>query len=95
MKELTLKVITPVGAEKTILCDSVRLHICDGEDGKGGGSYGIHAGHVNAIFALEPGPLLAFRAGEKIFSVHCGSGFATVKQDVITLVAESIEKDAQ
>ena len=86
--ELTLIIVTPAGAMQPVGCDSVHLTVCDDLQGKGGGSYGIRAGHTKTLLALEKGGLSAFAGGKNVLDGESGSGFATVDKDVVTAVVE-------
>lgn len=89
---LTLRVFSPVGAESAVECDSVRLFVTDGEDGKNGGLIGIHRGHAPAMIALGEGPALAFLQGEKVYEGTFPGGIAVVEQDAVTVFSASAEK---
>ncbi|MBQ8894655.1 MAG: hypothetical protein IJ043_09665 [Clostridia bacterium] len=91
MGELMLKIVTPEGEREPVVCDSVHLTVCDDADGKGGGSCGIRPGHVQALISLDEGSLDAFMKGVPVFQARCGTGFATVEQDTVTVVAEFCE----
>lgn len=93
MSEMTLKVITPAGTLAPARCDSVHLTVCDDAQGKGGGSYGVRAGHTKALFALDAGPIKAFLDGAPVFSGQAGVGFATVDGGTVTAVVERFEAD--
>ena len=88
MSELVLKVITPAGSFGPYRCQSVRLNASDDAEGSGGGSCGIRPGHIESLISVEKGPLTAYSGGEVILSAECGNGFATVEDDVVTVVIE-------
>ncbi len=88
MDGLSLKIVTPKGTFPPVACDSVRLTVCDGRKGKGGGSYGIRKGHTKALFSLDAGEISAFLTGKIVFAGQNGKGFATVEKDVVTAVVE-------
>ena len=88
MSKLTLTIVTPKGTRGPVSCDSIHLKICDDMNGKGGGSYGIKAGHTKSLLSLEKGVIEAFLMGEKILTGECDVGFATVNQNVVTVVVE-------
>lgn len=90
MHELTLKIVTPQGTHDPLACDSIRLTVCEGTKGRGGGSYGIRPGHTRALLALEEGTIKALLAGETVWEAACGPGFVTVEQDVVTVVTEHL-----
>lgn len=89
MTELTLKIVTPTGSRDPIRCDSIHLTLCDGERGRGGGSYGIRPGHAKALFALDDGPLTALLGGSAVLEGRCGGGFAAVDRSTVTVVTET------
>ncbi len=88
MSRLTLCIVTPTGTQPTVMCDSIHLSVQDNQQGKGGGRYGIRAGHTQALLSVAPGKVEAFEKGKIIFQCHCGLGFATVENNQITLVVE-------
>ena len=92
MSALILNIITPEAAPSPVACDSVHLTVCDDGQGKGGGSYGIRPGHTKALFALDAGPISAFRGGTRVLSGRTGGGFATVDGDAVTAVVENFEE---
>lgn len=90
MGELALRIVTAKGAQAPVRCDGVHLTVCDGQNGRGGGSCGIRPGHIKAVFSLaENGKVTAWLAGTSVFTGRCGGGFATVDKDVVTVVTES------
>ena len=92
MSNLYLKISTPVGVKGPFECDSVHLSVCDDKSGKGGGCYGVHFGHADAVLALREGKIEAFLKTDKIFSAVCRGGFATVGKDFVTAVVEKCEE---
>ena len=91
MSTLTLKIVTPEGIDRTIDCDSVSLWMAPDSKGKGEGSIGIRKDHVNAVIALGNGPVTAQRQGNTIFSAQSDGGFATIRDNVITVVSQHIK----
>lgn len=89
---MQLIIATPKGSLSPIECDSVHLNISDDAKGKSGGNYGIRKGHVKALFALEEGNVTALLNGETVFLAKTGKGFATVENDIITVVVEELIK---
>ena len=89
MSKLILKIVTPNGVHDPIQCDSVRLTICDDLNGKGGGSYGIRAGHAKTLLSLDKGVIKAFRSGQNVLIGESDMGFATVEQNTVTVVTEA------
>lgn len=88
MGKLTFYIYTPSGVHGPFVCDSVHLTVCDNTSGKGGGSYGIRAGHTKALLSLDKGNIEAFLGGEKVMAAKCGCGFATVENNTVTAVVE-------
>lgn len=93
MKTLTLSIVTLAGTMEPMDCDSVQLHVADNAEGKGGGSYGIHPGHIKALFSLAAGTLTALKNGETVLKAATGDGFATVQDDTVTVVVSQFEKN--
>ena len=89
MSELVLKIVTPNGARDPIRCDSVHLTICDDLRGKGGGSYGIRAGHAKSLLSLDTGVVKAFLSDQIVLTGESGVGFATVERNTVTIVTEA------
>lgn len=89
---MKLVISTPKGTNKPIECDSVHLTIHDDCKGKNGGSYGIRKGHVKALIALEKGKTIALKDNKEIFSAETDTGFATVENDVITMVIDNYKE---
>ena len=87
MSELTLKIVTPEGINETVGCDSVSLWMAPDSKGKGEGSIGIRKGHVDAVIALGNGKIEARQNGTAVFTAEAGGGFATVRNDTITIVS--------
>ncbi len=88
---MRLIIATPKGSLSPIECDSVHLTICDDANGKNGGNYGIRKGHAKALFSLEKGKATALLSGETVFLANVSKGFATVDNDVVTVVVEEYE----
>ena len=88
---MTLRVLTPGGAAAETACDSVQLFLRDGADGTGGGLVGIRRGHTPAALALDEGPLWASLRGKEVLRLQIGGGFASVRDDVITVLADRVE----
>lgn len=89
MSKLILNIVTPNGARGPIRCDSVRLTICDDLSGRGGGSYGIRAGHAKSLLSLDKGAVEAFLSGQNVLTGTSGAGFATVERNTVTVVTEA------
>lgn len=87
MNPITLRILSPAGVRAQAGCDSVTLIIKDGKDFSGGGSLGIRKGHIPMIAALEEGSSVrAFSNGEEILSVGINGGFASVENDIVTVI---------
>lgn len=85
---LTLKIVSKDGVRPPIECDSVHLTVADDNMGRGGGSMGIREGHIKSLICLEKGPVTAFIEGKETYSCITDGGFATVEEDVVTVVTE-------
>ncbi|MBE6772914.1 MAG: hypothetical protein IJN68_05900 [Clostridia bacterium] len=85
-------VFTPHRQFSTIECDSVKLSIADGSDGKFSGCYGIRKGHAKAVFALAKGKISASLNGKAVFSAECSEGFATVENDEVRVAVDSVSE---
>ena len=87
--KLTLHIVSPNGkTNRELVCDSVRLCICDGQKGRNGGSYGIHPGHTKSIFALAPGSITAFSEDTAPVEIPINGGFASVDRNKVTIISE-------
>ena len=92
---LTLKVLTPEGAELTAACDHVNLFALDNAAGEGGGSVGVRRGHCRALIALAPGSsVTAKREGAAVKKVRVLGGFAMVRDDTVTVLTDSFEEES-
>ena len=87
---LTLKIVSKNGSLGPVSCDSVHLNLPDDTLGKGGGSMGIRPGHIKSLISLERGRITAYLEGNEIFSCQTDVGFATVEDDVVTVVTEKV-----
>ncbi len=85
---LTLKIVSKNGSSTPVECDSVHLTVCDDNNGCGGGSMGIRQGHVKSLISVDYGPITAYIEGKEIFSCKTDGGFATVENDIVTVVTE-------
>lgn len=93
MNGLLLIVTAPGGEFSRTECDCVSLTASDGENGDNGGSFGIMKGHIPAVAALEEGSsVTASSGGSIVASFRIGRGFASVKNDVVSVVCESAER---
>ncbi len=84
---VTLRIVTPTGAQPDVQCDSIRLNVADEQ---GGGLLGIRRGHAPSLIMLERGRVTAFRGGERISDTGVGGGVATVSNNVVTVLATEI-----
>ena len=89
--KLTLKIVSPQGILCELECDSIKLSVSDDKNGEGGGSYGIRKGHINALFALTSGKIEAFEGQQCCFSKDASGGFAEVKNNIVTIVADTMD----
>ena len=89
MSKLILNIVTPNGIRGPIRCDSVRLTICDDLSGRGGGSYGIRAGHADSLLSLDKGVIKAFLSEQNVLTGESDVGFATVERNAVTVVTEN------
>ena len=89
---LTFTLFTPHRTLEPVECDSVRLCITDSVSGEFSGSYGIRRGHAKAVFALASGVISVSLDGKEIYSVQCDGGFATVENNEVRVIADSIKE---
>ena len=90
MKKLLLTVLTPSGCAAEAECSSVTLFARDNDAGEGGGSVGIRPGHLPAVIALAPDSVVkGSSGGQTVVSVTVSRGFAEVRDDKVTVAAES------
>ena len=85
---LRLRIVSRSGCVADLGCSSVRLNIADGEDSKGGGSLGIRQMFLKSVMLLAPGYVTAFQNDEKLSETYITSGFATVINDVVTVITD-------
>ncbi len=88
---MLLRVITPAGEKCALECDSVSFNLCDGKNGKQGGSYGVKPQHANAVFALDSGMLYAKLGDKTLLSAKASAGFAEMRNNVLTVNLDHIE----
>lgn len=86
---MTLRLLTPAGVSEETACDSARLPQRDGADGRGGGFVGVQRDHVPAVIALSAGEVRASLAGQVVFRARVEGGFASVRDNVITVITDS------
>ena len=88
---LTFRLVTPDGIIKERDCRAVILIAADGENGEGGGSFGILPGHAPAIVALAENSAVKLKLEDgntDVFSVS--GGFAEIKNDTVTVICERV-----
>lgn len=78
----------PVGAQ----CDSLHLPLKDDLNGQGGGDYNIRRGHAPAILAIGEGSIRVFLDGTPVLEINCSGGFAKVRPNRVTVIAEHISE---
>lgn len=89
---ILLKIRTPEGEAESIECESVTFFACDNAEGDGGGSVGIRRGHIPALAALDArSPITAKVGGKTVYSAVALGGFASVRDNVVTVVTERTE----
>ena len=86
---MTLRLLTPTGISAEVGCDSIRLTLRDDAEGRGGGAVGILRDHAPAVMALGKGAIRASLAGEVVFRAKADDGFASVRDNVITVITDS------
>ncbi len=89
---LRFLLLTPAKEVADCRCDAVNLFEKDKADGWGGGSVGIHHGHLPAVLALaEGGTVKAVREGKTVFSACVRGGFARVDPESVTVLTPEAE----
>lgn len=91
MSLLHLKIVAPTGIGAEVDCDSINLIMTDDKDGNGGGSIGIRDGFTDAMIAVAPGPIEARLSDKTVLKIRVEGGFATVKNNVVTVLANKVE----
>lgn len=87
---IELTVLTPDSEPLTTRCDSLHLPLRDDLNGRGGGDYNIRRGHAAAILSLGSGTIRAALDGNTVLEKSCSGGFAKVRPDRVTVIAEHI-----
>lgn len=87
---LELKIVSLNKSIDPVKCDSVNLILCDDDMGNGGGSIGIRQGHIKSLLSVAKGKVTAYLDGKEVFSCQTEGGFATVENDIVTVVTENI-----
>ena len=88
-----LRILSPTGITAERECDIVQMVIPDDSKGRGGGSVGIEAGHASTVMALADGDVEAVLDGHCALRAHVHGGFASVADDVVTVLSDSAEVD--
>jgi len=84
---LTYEIVTPEKRVAQGPCDEVRAPGALG-------SFGIRAGHVSFMSALQPGALVVTAGGrDEVYAV--GGGFLQIDKDRIIVLADSVEARAE
>ncbi len=92
---MTLRLMTPSGLSEEIPCDSVQLTQRDSVAGYGGGLVGIRTGHAPAVIALGEGPVQASLGAKIVFHASVSGGFASVLDDVVTIITDHADVDPE
>ena len=87
---LKLKILTPAGTAAEAEGNSVHLPLADDSSGRGAGDLGIRPGHLPAVIALGTGAAFVLLNGEERLRVRLNGGFASVKNDEVTVIADSV-----
>lgn len=82
--EFHLSVVAP---DRSVVEETVTSVIAPGESGY----FGVQAGHINVIAALKPGILEYVDASNNRSYVYMGGGFAEVKADRVTVLADEAQ----
>ena len=90
-KRLRFLLVTPRGIAYETDCREVQLVAADDSQGRGGGSIGIRYGHTETVVVLQPGKPVRALGGETPFSAVTGGGVARVRNNTVTVLAESAE----
>ncbi len=91
-KKLLFRLLTPAKEVASCRCDAVNLFEKESLQGSGGGSIGIHRGHLPAVIALaEGGPLQVLTQGKTVFAARVRGGFARVDRESVTVLTPSAE----
>lgn len=86
---MTLRLLTPTGVSTETACDSVLLTQRDGAEGNGGGLVGVRADHAPAVIALGEGSVTASLGSRTVFRAAVAGGFASVLENVVTVITDS------
>ena len=91
---MTLRLLTPAGYSSETACDSVHLTQRDSIAGTGGGLVGVRADHAPAVIALGKGPVTASLGAKTVFRAVVSGGFASVLDNVVTVITDAVTVDA-
>ncbi len=83
--QIFLSVVAP---DKSVIEENVNSIIAPGTEGY----FGVQAGHVPIIAALKPGLLEYTDASTNRHFVYIGGGFAEVRPDKVTILADEAER---
>ncbi len=88
-KLIHVKIVTPNGRSGSpeFDCDSIIMNAQEGSRG-GGGSFGVHYGHIDAIAALAKGKTTACLEGKVVKNLLTGEGFAKITRDSVTILTD-------
>lgn len=90
MDVIILKIVTPESLVGPFECDSVHFIITDDKTGNGGGEYGVRSGHIRSVISVDKGNVTAYLDGKQVFETKVDGGFATVENNIVTIVTEKI-----
>jgi len=79
-REFTLAVVSP---DQSVVEQLVTSVVAPGTEGY----FGIQAGHISLVAALKPG-LLEYKANNQTGYIYVGGGFAEVRPDKMTVLAD-------
>ncbi len=84
-----VKIVTPNGKHESpeFDCDSIIMNAQEGSK-NGGGSFGVHYGHIDAIAALAKGKTTAYLDGKVVKKLITGDGFAKITRDSVTILTD-------
>ena len=92
MNGVLFRAVTPAGCAKQCECESVILPSAENEKGLEGGFLGIRRGHVQSVIALSKGTVELKASEEGCLRLEIAGGFATVQDNVVTVITESAVK---
>ncbi len=95
MDDLRLTIVTPNKTAAELTCDSVRMEAQDDACGRNGGGIGIRKGHTPAMIALSEGFVTAYREGKCVFRARVKPGYATVRDNTVTVLTEQADAESE